>query len=69
MKSSLIFLMSLLFLTSACGTNTEKTKEEAEEQEQLRLEAEAKLAEKAEAKKQALAALGLSQEVVNLLAE
>ena len=33
MKSSLIFLMSLLFLTSACGTNTEKTKEEAEEQD------------------------------------
>jgi hypothetical protein len=46
-----------------------KRKEEIEKQEQLRLEEEAQLAAKAEAKKQALAALGLSQEVVNLLAE
>ena len=41
----------------------------AAEEEELRLEEEAKLVAKAEAKKQALAALGLSQEVVNLLAE
>ena len=44
-------------------------KAESDKKVQLELEEEAKLVAKAEAKKQALAALGLSQDVVNLLAE
>lgn len=40
-----------------------------DKQEQLRLEEEAKLAAKATAKAETLAALGLSQEIINLLAE
>jgi hypothetical protein len=44
-------------------------KAESDKQEQLRLEEEAKLAAKAAAKAQALAALGLSQEIINLLAD
>lgn len=44
-------------------------KAEVEAAQIKQAEADAKLAAKAEARKQALAALGLSQEVVNLLAE
>lgn len=44
-------------------------KAEIEAQQIKQAEEDAKVAAKAEAKKQALAALGLSQEVVNLLAE
>jgi hypothetical protein len=44
-------------------------KAEIEAEQIKQLEADAKKAAKVEAKKQALAALGLSQEIINLLAE